>query len=311
MAGSARVEAHAIAEAHSAAEAQQGTDSLTQSTEQPTVTLTANAAALPEGIGDWNKIAMTIVRPLFKFFWRIDIQGIENLPKQGGALLCPNHLSVFDSFVLPAAVPRQMTFVGKAEYLDDWKTRTLFPKLGMIPIDRRGGKHANAALDAARAVLLSGGVFGIYPEGTRSRSGNLHKGHTGAARLAIETGSPVVPVGILGTVDIQPPDQPVPNVFRRATIKFGTPIDSLRYRSRIGDRVVYRELTDELMFEIQALTGQIYEDTYANKKSIVAETDAKIGAKPVAVEKFEPMESTIERRSSSEAIKSRPLINLG
>ncbi len=290
----------------------QGTGSLTSSTEHPTVTVTSAAVELPEGIGDWNKIAMTIVRPLFKFFWRIDIQGIENLPTKGGALLCPNHLSVFDSFVLPAAVPRQMTFVGKAEYLDDWKTRTLFPKLGMIPIDRRGGGRANAALDAARGVLLDGGVFGIYPEGTRSRSGNLHKGHTGAARLAIETGSPIVPVGILGTVDIQPPDQPVPNVFRRATIKFGKPIDSLRYRSRIGDRVIYRELTDELMFEIQALTGQIYDDTYAGKKSIVAENGAKSAdsAKPGKTKKPDPAEATAERRSSSEAIKSRPLINL-
>lgn len=292
-------------------EVPQGTESLTTSTETTTVTLTADATELPDGIGDWNRVAMAIVRPLFRFFWRIDIQGIENLPKQGGVLLCPNHLSVFDSFVLPTAVPRQMTFVGKAEYLDDWKTRTLFPKLGMIPIDRRGGEHANAALDAARAVLLNGGVFGIYPEGTRSRTGNLHKGHTGAARLAIETGSPVVPVGILGTVDIQPPDQPVPNVFRRATIKFGEPIDALRYRSRIGDRVVYRQLTDELMFEIQGLTGQLYEDTYAGKKSIVADGADKAEVETIEVEKLEPMEATIERRSSNEAIKSRPLISLG
>ncbi|MEZ5342347.1 MAG: hypothetical protein R2706_13140, partial [Acidimicrobiales bacterium] len=107
-----------------------------------------------------------------------------------------------------------------------------------------------------------------------------------------------------GTVDIQPPDQPVPNIFRRATIKFGKPIDSLRYRSRIGDRVVYRQLTDELMFEIQGLTGQIYENTYANKKKIESVE---------SVERDEPIaaESTIERRPSSDALKTRPLIDLG
>lgn len=184
-------------------------------------------------------------------------------------MMCPNHLAAIDSFFLPVVLPRGIQYVGKAEYLDDWKTSKLFPALGMIPIDRRGGDHATAALDAARQVLNRGGLFGIYPEGTRSRSGKLHKGHTGAARLAIETGSPIIPVGLVGTLDVQPPDKSMPNFFRPVTINIGKPVDVTRYRHRVGDRAVYREVIDEVMYEIQALCGQEYEHTYAGAKKVV------------------------------------------
>lgn len=168
---------------------------------------------------------------------------------------------------------RDLIYVGKSEYLDDWKTRWLLPALGMIPIDRRGGDHATAALDTARDVLMAGGLFGIYPEGTRSRSGKLHKGHTGAARLAIETGAPIIPVGLIGTAEVQPPDATLPKFFRKVSIRFGTPIRVERYCHRVGDRALYRELTDEIMFEIQALTGLVYVHSYAGK----GDTQSSIG----------------------------------
>ena len=189
------------------------------------------------------------------------------MPDQGPAVLCPNHAAFIDSLFVPAVLDRNLIYVGKAEYLDDWKTKHLFPALGMIPIDRRGGDHAAAALDAARGVLHGGGLFGIYPEGTRSRSGKLHKGHTGAARLAVETGAPLIPVGLIGTAEIQPPDTFLPKFGRKVSIRFGAPIPVDRYRDRIGDRNMYRELTDELMFEIQRLTGLDYEHTYAGAKA--------------------------------------------
>lgn len=243
---------------------------------------------LPKDIGSLQRPVGLFMKPLFRFLWRFQVEGLDNIPETGGAVICPNHLSVIDSFVVPAVLPRSIMYVGKSEYLDDWKTAKLFPKLGMIPIDRRGGDHAKAALDVARNVLGTGGLFGIYPEGTRSRSGRLHKGHTGAARLAIETGSPIIPVGLVGTLNIQPPDQPVPNFFRKATIRFGKPIDVSRYQNRVGDRVVYRELIDEVMFEIGKLSGQSYDDSYAGSS-----------ATP---------EPTIERRSSAEVLVSRPLV---
>ena len=127
-------------------------------------------------------------------------------PTEGPAILCPNHVSFLDSAFLMLHVPRNISFVGKAEYMDSWKTKYLFPLMGMIPIDRGGGDKSQAALDTAEAVLRRGELFGIFPEGTRSRDGMLHKGRTGAARLALKIGCPIYPVGMVGTREIQPPD---------------------------------------------------------------------------------------------------------
>jgi 1-acyl-sn-glycerol-3-phosphate acyltransferase len=159
---------------------------------------------------------------------------------------------------------RRITYVGKAEYMDDWKTKRLFPALGMIPIDRSGGDASQRALDTAARLLDDGELFGIYPEGTRARDGLLHKGHTGAARLAVRTGAPILPVGILGTRAIQPPDTPVPRPFRPAEIRIGRPIHAPAADDDVS-HIVYRQLTDELMYEIRGLTGQDYVDTYATK----------------------------------------------
>ncbi|HEY8546107.1 MAG TPA: lysophospholipid acyltransferase family protein, partial [Acidimicrobiales bacterium] len=220
--------------------------------------------------------ARVVVVPACRFAWRIRTEGLEHLPEEGPAILCPNHTSVLDSFVLPSALPRRITFVGKAEYLDDWKTRTLFPALGMIPIDRSGGKAGERALDLAAEVLGRGELFGIYPEGTRSRDGKLHKGHTGPARLALRTGAPLVPVGLLGTRRIMPPDAKLPRLFEPAAVRIGRPIRVDRHRSGDGgpggngghgdQRLLLRQITDELMYEIRALSGQEYVDEYATKK---------------------------------------------
>jgi 1-acyl-sn-glycerol-3-phosphate acyltransferase len=170
-------------------------------------------------------------------------------------------------------VPRRISFVGKAEYMDSWKTKFLFPAMGMIPIDRSGGRSSEAALTAAADALERGHLFGIFPEGTRSRDGLLHKGHTGAARLALTTGCPLFPIGVIGTADIQPPDAKMPKLFKSAHIRVGQPIDLTHYKRREGDHLVYRELTDELMYEIRELTGQQYIDRYATKRAETLPTD--------------------------------------
>jgi len=213
--------------------------------------------------GKLYPVARAVLVPVFRAGWRIHLLGAGNLPVSGPAILCPNHTSVIDSFLLPTALPRRITFVGKAEYLDDWKTRHLFPALGMIPIDRAGGDASKRALDAAAGVLQRGELFGIYPEGTRSRDGKLRKGHTGPARLALRTGAPLVPVGMVGTRDIQPPGARAPRPFRPCEIRIGRPIDVTRYVDRPDDRLVLRQLTDELMYEVRELSGQEYVDEYA------------------------------------------------
>jgi 1-acyl-sn-glycerol-3-phosphate acyltransferase len=217
--------------------------------------------------GKLYPVAKAVMSPIFKSLWRIKTIGLELLPTTGGAIFCPNHTSVIDSFFLPLVLPRRITFVGKAEYMDSWKTKHLFPAIGMIPIDRSGGDASERALNTAARVLESGEFFGIYPEGTRARDGRLHRGHTGPARLALRTGTPIVPVGIVGTREIQPPDAKLPKPFKRAEVRFGRPIDVKRYADRADDRLVLRQIIDEVMFEIRELTGQDYVDEYATKKS--------------------------------------------
>jgi len=227
-------------------------------------------------VGQLNTIARAVLKPLFGFAWRIEVEGLDRLPSTGGAIMCPNHLSVLDHFVLGATLPRRITFVGKGEYMDSWKTKYIFPALGMIPIDRSGGSAAEGALNAAAGVLEAGELFGIYPEGTRSRDGKLHKGHTGAARLALRTGSPIFPVGLQGTLEVQPPDSSMPKPFRVMRVRIGRPVKVDRYLDRPDDRLVLRQITDEVMYEIRELSGQEYVDTYATKKSEVAPAETAV-----------------------------------
>ncbi len=215
--------------------------------------------------GQLQTAAKIVLRPMFSALWRITAVGLDNVPVDGPAILAPNHASVIDSFFLPATLPRRITFVGKSEYLDDWKTRRLFPALGMIPIDRGGGDGAARALDTAARLLEDGELFGIYPEGTRARDGLLHKGHTGAARLAMRTGAPIIPVGILGTRAVQPPDARAPKPFRPIEVRFGRPMHGAPGGAGADQRLRLRQFTDELMFEIGNLTGQDYVDEYATK----------------------------------------------
>ncbi len=142
------------------------------------------------GAGKLQDVMRAVGGPIHRVLWKIDVEGLHRLPPSGGAILCPNHISFLDSAFLMLAVPRRISFVGKAEYMDSWKTKFLFPAMGMIPIDRSGGRSSDAALQAASSALARGHLFGIFPEGTRSRDGHLHKGHTGAARLALDDGLP-------------------------------------------------------------------------------------------------------------------------
>ncbi|HEX9260009.1 MAG TPA: lysophospholipid acyltransferase family protein [Acidimicrobiales bacterium] len=248
-------------------------------------------ARSPAGAGKLQDTVRFVGSPLARTMWTIHRKGYDNIPASGPAILCPNHISFLDSAFLMLTAPRRISFVGKAEYMDSWKTKHLFPAMGMIPIDRSGGDASQAALDAAEAVLKRGELFGIFPEGTRSRDGFLYKGKTGAARLALKVGCPILPVGIVGTDKIQPPDAKLPKLRKACTITIGRPIDVQRYRKRGDDRMVLRQITDEIMFEIREMTGQTYKDVYAGKAAkpdnvvplpdppseLVLETSAAVG----------------------------------
>ncbi|WP_436796244.1 lysophospholipid acyltransferase family protein [Actinospongicola halichondriae] len=231
-------------------------------------------------------VAKAIVKPVTKVLWRIHTTGMHNVPEDGAAIFCPNHISFFDSIVLPAVLPRRISYVGKAEYLDSWKTKYIFPAVGMIPIDRGGGSASQRALDTAARVLGRGEFFGIYPEGTRSRDGVLHRGRTGAARLALRTGAPIIPVGICGTDLIQPAGASVPRPFTSCQVNIGAPIDVTRYLDRQDDHMLLRQLTDEVMYEIRKLSGQEYVDTYAGSKP--EQPPAEVAAEPAPAPSPEP-----------------------
>jgi 1-acyl-sn-glycerol-3-phosphate acyltransferase len=218
------------------------------------------------GAGTLQRRTRRVLRPVVTRLWDIEMSGYDRLPADGPAILCPNHISFLDSAFLTFTVPRNISFVGKAEYMDSWKTKFLFPAMGMIPIDRSGGEKSASALDAAMAVLERGELFGIYPEGTRSRNGKLHKGRTGAARLAMATGCPIYPVGIVGTDAIQPPDATVPKLRKACSITIGRPIKPERYASRGAEHLAWRSMMDEVMYEIRELTGQEYVHHYAGEE---------------------------------------------
>ena len=222
-----------------------------------------SAPELP-GSDKVTRALLSGIRQLVYRLWDVTVEGSENIPLDGPAIIAPNHLSFCDSVFVPAALPRRSWAIGKGEYMNDWKTKHLFPAMGMIPVDRSGGAKAKVALDTAAKVLDGGRLFMIYPEGTRSRSGNLHKGRTGAARLAARCNAPIIPVGHVGTVDIQPPDQFFMKVNLPCTVRFGEPI----YIENFGDPAdprVYRSMTDAVMYQISQLSGQTYVDTYAGK----------------------------------------------
>ncbi|MCU1503258.1 MAG: putative acyltransferase [Ilumatobacteraceae bacterium] len=229
-----------------------------------------------QGAGKMQVRFRRVARPVADRLWTINREGFDRLPTDGPAILAPNHISFLDSAFLMLSVSRNISFVGKAEYMNSWKTKYLFPAMGMIPIDRGGGKKSMLALEVAEDVLNRGELFGIFPEGTRSRDGFLYKGRTGVARLAMKVGCPIYPVGVVGTDKIQPPDAKFPKLRRECTIRIGRPIKMERYSERSDHRLALRQITDELMYEIRELTGQEYRNVYAGK---TAETEPTITAK--------------------------------
>jgi len=206
--------------------------------------------------------------PAMRLGFRIRVEGREHVPRRGPVILAANHRSFLDSLFLPLAIGwRRMTFVAKAEYFERRRTAWFFRGVGQIPIQRTGGAASEAALSAATSVLRRGEAFGIYPEGTRTRDGFTHRGHTGVARLALATGAPIVPVGLVGTAEAQPTDAKLPRLWQPVAVRFGNPIRPDRY-GEDTDGLALRALTDEVMFEIVQLCGTYeYHDTYATKRA--------------------------------------------
>ncbi|HET7477698.1 MAG TPA: lysophospholipid acyltransferase family protein [Dermatophilaceae bacterium] len=201
-----------------------------------------------------------ILSPLARTVWRPTIRGSENVPREGGVLLASNHLSFIDSVVIPLVAPRKVVFLAKAEYftgtgLKGAASRLWFESLGMVPVDRGHHRAAQESLDKALEVLRAGEAFGIYPEGTRSRDGRLYRGRTGVAWLALTAGVPVVPVALAGTEKIQPIGSRLPRL-EKVSVTFGEPLHFTERYAGVPAGRARREVTDEIMDAIHALSGQ-------------------------------------------------------
>jgi 1-acyl-sn-glycerol-3-phosphate acyltransferase len=199
-----------------------------------------------------------LLGPLLRAVFRPKVTG--TVPA-GAAILAANHLAFCDSLFLPLMAPRKVVFIGKEEYFvgTGIKGRLIaafFRGVGTIPVDRRGGSEAADALATALRVLRDGGLFGIYPEGTRSPDGRLYRGKTGVARLAMESGAPVVPCALIGTEKIQPAGHRMPKKIMRVGVRFGEPM-------HVAEGADLREATDRIVAAIQNLSGQEYVDVYA------------------------------------------------
>ncbi len=204
-----------------------------------------------------------------RLLFRPWVQGIENIPADGPAILASNHLSFSDSVFLPLMVDRHITFLAKSDYFTGKgiKGRLIawfMSGVEQVPVDRTGGRASEAAIYTGLRILGEDKLLGIYPEGTRSPDGRLYRGKTGVARMALEAKAPIIPVAMINTREVQPPGKLIPRLGRIG-IRIGTPLDFSRYEGMEDDRFVLRSVTDELMYELMELSGQEYVDVYASR----------------------------------------------
>jgi 1-acyl-sn-glycerol-3-phosphate acyltransferase len=202
-----------------------------------------------------------VITPLARLVYRPRVEGKQNVPRTGPVIFASNHLSFIDSIAIPVAAPRPVHFLAKASYFEGWASRQFFTSIGAIPVHRGAGQAALDALDQQRVLLEDGRAVALYPEGTRSLDGRLYKGRTGVAFLALQTGAPVVPVGLIGTDKVMPVGATMPSLTHRVTVKFGEPLD-LAHHGPATSGKARRLATDEIMAAIHELSGQELANAY-------------------------------------------------
>lgn len=220
----------------------------------------------PGGVDVLHWLIRQLLAPAARAVYRPRVAGADDVPRTGAVILAANHRSAVDTAVIALTAPRDVAFLGEAEYFDGTGVKGrlvagFLGGLGYVPVRRGNAAAGLAALDAAAEVLTAGGAFAIYPEGTRSLDGRLHKGHTGVASLALTTGAPVVPVALTGTDKVQPVGKRMPRLAR-VDVRFGKPLDFARYDGLADSAPIRRSVTDEIMYAIAELSGQEYVDRY-------------------------------------------------
>jgi len=171
-------------------------------------------------------VAKFIFRVLFKVLWRWKVEGAENFPVAGPVVVVANHVSIWDPIAVGCALPRPIKFMAKEELFHYPLLGGILPRLGAFPVKRN--QPDRVAIRRALEVLENHEVLGMFPEGTRSKTGELLKPHPGAAMIALKARAPVVPVACMGTSSLWR------NLFKREAL-----------RVRIGKPVFYDEYSEQ------------------------------------------------------------------
>lgn len=233
---------------------------------EPSAPPSTDVEAPSTQMGVTYAVGRFIIAPLGRLVYRPHVEGRANVPKTGPVIFASNHLSFLDSIAIPVAAPRPVHFLAKSSYFDGkgfsgWLSREFFTAIGAVPVQRGAGQAALDALGQQRRLLEEGKAVALYPEGTRSLDGRLYKGRTGVAFLALQTGAPVVPVGLVGTDKVMPVGAKLPSLRERVTVRFGKPIDVSHHGTAESGRA-RRLATDEIMAAIHALSGQELANAY-------------------------------------------------
>lgn len=208
-----------------------------------------------------------IAQPLFTAWWRPWVEGEENLPAKGPAILVGNHLGEGETLLLPAVLNRRLYFTPKSELfamggVKGFALKWFLRSIKMMPLDRSGGKRSATDMAVFLKILQDGNLVVMFPEGGRSPDGRLYRGRTGAARLALQAGVPVIPIAVSDTV-MTKGRLGIPRLHRPG-IRIGKPLDFSAYRGAGNNRDTLRWITDQMMNTIMEMSGQTYVDVYVS-----------------------------------------------
>ncbi|WP_339062679.1 lysophospholipid acyltransferase family protein [Tepidibacillus marianensis] len=185
------------------------------------------------------KVLRRIVLTYFQIFFRFRVKGRENIPASGSVIVVANHISNYDPLVLACAIKRNVHFIAKDELFTIPLLGPILRKIGAFPI-KRGGNDRKAIKQALQ-ILKEGKVLGIFPEGTRSKTGELGKGMPGAALFALRSDATIIPVGIESTY----------KWYKPIYVNIGKPIDIDSYRIGKVKSDDLEEVMNYLMVQIQ------------------------------------------------------------
>lgn len=214
------------------------------------------------------KLLKLIASPILNTYFKVWCKGKANIPRKGPAIIAAHHLSAFDSVIIPLTSVRMVHYIGKLEYFNGKGIKGrlrafFFRSVGVFPVDQKGS-NASDAISQGVKVLQAGQLFGVYPEGTRSFDGKVHRGKTGVARIALKTGAPIIPTALFGTNEAMPIGKKFP-VRAKCGVIYGSPISVDEYLEKEVTNELLHEITDKVMKEVANLSELEYCDTYIDR----------------------------------------------